>query len=110
MRLRHLAATAVAATTLTVGAGFTTPAGAQDTGQPVVERICNREDQIQARLTKIAERLTRWTERLGELRARAEGAGRADLVDRIDDALQRIADAQQRIAEGSARLAETCAA
>ncbi len=113
MDLRKAVAGAVLAGSLTMGAaGMSGVAGAETTRPDpgaVKARICAHEGEIEARLAQIETRLGTLTAKLTDARGKAEAAGRADLVARIDTALDRIAKIQARLDAMQDRLAKACA-
>jgi hypothetical protein len=108
--LKRILGTAVVVTglslTLVAGAASASegdPAPPAGSGQRI-EAICEHHEQIQQRIDQRQERLATWLTRLQEARARAENAGRTELVARIDQRIERVETAQTRLAERETRL------
>ncbi|MEK7425340.1 MAG: hypothetical protein AAB131_16035 [Actinomycetota bacterium] len=93
--------------TLAVGGTASANEGG-DTGNPGgdrVARVCNNLDTINAQLDQRLAEIQRRIDWLTEKRARAEAAGRTDLVARIDAALAKLNDRATRVQARKDKLA-----
>jgi hypothetical protein len=96
-------------------AGSTGVAMAQESGTPPPppREICDRQDEIQARVAQAEARYEQLHQRLVDAQARAAEAGRNELVARLDQALTRLEQhhgrVSARVAERLERLATYCA-
>jgi hypothetical protein len=69
-------------------------------------RICANHDEIHDWITSRIEEVNRRLEYFRSMRARAEAAGRTELVERIDRAIARLNDRLARLQERLAKLDE----
>lgn len=105
MNLRKLAATALLAVTILFGfatfagaAQAEAPAPGQNQGHPSADQ-CQRLHRVYERAKEINSRIKDAAHKLLELRARAEAAGKTELVQKIDERLAKARQVHDRLVQ-----------
>lgn len=108
MKFQKMVAGALVAGSLTLGtAGLASAQPANPGGAK--ERVCSHVQEGLPKLNEMKQRLATLEQKLQDARAKAAGAGKTQLVNRIDNLLGRVHQAQQRVNTAIERLTKLCA-
>lgn len=108
MKFQKMVAGALVAGTLTLGTAGLASAQPVDNGG-AKDRICSHVQEGLPKLNELKQRLATLEKKLQDARAKAEAAGKTQLVNRIDNLLGRVHQAQHRVDTAIERLTKLCA-